>query len=150
MKYRGFTLTEIMLIISIIVIVGAITAPLGFSYYQLTEVDAFTDEFVANLKTAREMAMSSRADDNYGLAVNENSYVVFKGNYFNGVVSSGDNDGFDDQEILITPDIALTGPSQLFFSKVTGTSSLEASYQITSGDYKNYVNVDAQGNIQKK
>lgn len=81
-KKRGFTSLEIMLVVTFL----GVMLGLGLNYYRLTQVrvdfNAEVDRFVSELRLARSEALAGSDDQDRGVHLDVDGYVVFVGNSY--------------------------------------------------------------------
>ncbi|MBI4359832.1 MAG: hypothetical protein HY564_01930 [Candidatus Jacksonbacteria bacterium] len=118
MKNIGFTVTELLVSIGVIVILGTI----GFAAYKSFggqfELNGESHLLVSTLNRAREKTLSSEDSSNYGVHFESDKYVLFKGAVY---------DSLDAGNIVRTLPVSLelfninfSGGSDVIFDRVTG------------------------------
>ena len=108
---RGFSLIEILLSIAAIAIISGIGAPIYFSFQQRNDLDISANEVIQTLRRAQTLACAVKGDSDWGVALQNNQIVLFKGSAY-----STRDAGFD--EIFIIPKyISSPGDSQIVFKK---------------------------------
>ena len=139
---RGFTLMETLLSIGVLLLIAALTMPVGVNFYQRQTVDEAAENLAANLRQARSQAVAGLDDDSYGLYLNNSGYTLFKGaNYYDRMAA-------DDVVITLDPGLKLTGTTEVVFDKMTG-SSQPADYMVSAGNISSTIHVNAQGVVSK-
>lgn len=128
---RAFTLIEMLLVLSIIGLLSAVTIPFYQSMQIDTQRETVGNELIANLHRAKLKAIASVDDQSWGINIKEdNQIIMFKGSDFLG------RDTVFDETIVVPSNITVgKGPSditQIIFNKFTGLPS--ASGIITISD----------------
>lgn len=113
-KIKGFTLVEIILVVSIFIILTAVLVPIGLGFYANQQLESNTQELIFNLRRAQEKSMSVEEDSSFGIYFEDDKYILFKGN------SYSERD-FSYDEVFVLPRIInREGDSEIVFSKFNG------------------------------
>ncbi len=125
---KGFSLIEILLVISLMVIILSLATPNLFNPLGKEKVSSLTNDLTANIKDAQTKAMHSEtlgqgATSEFGVHFTANNYTIFRGTIFN----PADADNFSvsvESGLTINPNLpCLSSPNDcnnIVFSKLTG------------------------------
>ncbi len=139
---KGFTIIELLLVMGLITIVAAITAPVGISFYKAQLISDVSENVTDSLRRAQAYATGSRNDSSYGVQILPNEYVLFEGSSYASRVVSED-------EIFYYPEtVIITGFDEIIFSKVSGEPSEVGTLTFTLGNRIKYVELTPAGNIE--
>lgn len=108
----------------ILILVALSTAGL-VSLRQNTDVGTSTHQIIAALQLARNKALASENDSNYGVHFESNKYVLFTGSTYSA--SAPDNEVHELKSTVEVHDINLVGGSDVVFDRVQGTTSNSGS-----------------------
>lgn len=121
---KGFTLTEILIVIGLISLLIVVTIPVGMGFYREQLLESSTEILSVNLKKAQARALQEKGDSSWGVRIEDNEYILFKGNDYD----NRDND-WDEKVELSGSQVITTifGENQEFneiiFEKGTGKPS---------------------------
>src|SRR3989338_1847 len=111
---RGFTLLEILLVISLIAALAAISVPVNQGWQQKNDLDIAVNTFVQNSRRAQTLAQGMASDTSWGVLVATSTLVLFQGASYAARASSTD-------EITdFGSDISVSGAAEIVFAKFTG------------------------------
>src|SRR3989344_3351542 len=79
---KGFTLFEMLLAISILVILLAITGPISLNFYNIYQFDSEVDTLISLLEKARSSALANRNESAHGLYFDSGAFVIFQGSSY--------------------------------------------------------------------
>lgn len=135
----GFTIIELLLVITIVIMLGT-TSVVFFSRF-LTQNAVITtqDQLIGQLRKAQLYAMMGKQDSNWGVAFSANTITLFQGDSF-----TLRNTAFD-ETFFVNQNIAISGFSEIVYTKTTGLPSTSGSYNITGADSIKEVSVNTQG-----
>lgn len=114
---RGFTLTELLIVIGITIIVAAATIPIYGNLQISAQLNDNTAQIVQIIREAREMSMSRYNNSSHGVQFNPSNYVLYQGNSYLTRDNSYDRQFVLDNPLTLTPDL---GGSDVNFSKGLG------------------------------
>ncbi|MFA6077917.1 MAG: prepilin-type N-terminal cleavage/methylation domain-containing protein [Candidatus Paceibacterota bacterium] len=137
---KGFTLTELLVVIAVMALIGSIVWGGLSNYRDVQALQSTTDVIVATLGEARSRAISSVEAIQYGVHFEEKSIVMFEGSQYSA--SSASNTTTVLSNAISVSSSGLTSSStEIVFEKITGKGS--ASGQITvslsANEDKNFV-----------
>jgi type II secretory pathway pseudopilin PulG len=136
----AFTLVEIMLVSSLLVILMVLTLPIALNYYRRQIANEAFSSLASDLRQQRNQAAAGKMDSKWGLYQQGNSYTLFTGNSF-----ASRNTALD-TVITLDSGLSLSGASEIVFSKGTGTTT--ATSLVLAADNENYtIYVDNTGKI---
>lgn len=121
---RGFTIIELLVVISIMAILFAFLIPSVQTFQKESDLTTATEHVVSLIQIARTKTLSSFQDSSYGIYfdVGDSSVVLFQG-------SSYAERNQDEDELYSVPssvqmqDVDFGGGSEVVFQRVTGTTS---------------------------
>lgn len=137
---KGFSLTELLLVIGLLLFLFSFAAPVGMNFYRNRVSQELSIKILSNLRQAQNQAFYQQNDSAYGVKFHSDSYVLFKGTSY----SEGDpyNQVFD------LPDNAeVTGIDEIVFSQMNGTSSAE-TLQIERFGETDEIVINKEGKIE--
>lgn len=114
---KGFTLVEMLLVLSLMSFVITFAVPIYRSFQQRNTLRYTTELIASQIRTAQLNSQAAIEDDTWGIRFNPGQIVVFKGNDF----VSRDVDF--DLITNISPQIILNGVTEITFAKFSGDIS---------------------------
>lgn len=111
----GFTLLEVILVISTLVLLAGLGTPIAFSNYLKNNLHDGASTTVAALRFAHTNALAGKYDAPWGVKIANNQITVFQGPSFDAR-----NDDFD-TPIQLPGGLSTDGISEVVFAKITGT-----------------------------
>ncbi len=119
MKTKGFTLVELVIIISILVLIIGFSAS-SFSLLNKSQALNKSADFVATvLRQARSLTLSSKNISQYGVHFDTNQIVLFQGSTYDPNAST--NTVFPINYLVRISDVNLTGAGrEVIFDRLTG------------------------------
>lgn len=133
---KGFTLIEILIVLTIVVLLAAASYPIYSNFYRLSSVEAAKNEVVQNLRIAREYATSSKNNSSAGIYFFGHEYTIFSG----GSYLSRDQNY--DMNFSINDNMVFGGDLEVVFQKINGQVSEEKDVQIINTVTSNQVTVE--------
>lgn len=124
---RGFTLLEVLLVISLISFIGALGAPYFLSFQTKSDLDLTALTVAHNLRRAQLLSQGVDGDSPWGVYVQNGSITLFR-----GLTYATRNQTYD-QIIEIAPTLSVSGLQEVVFSKLhgeptsTGTITLDST-----------------------
>jgi len=138
---RAFTFVEFLLVMIIIVVLLALTIPLGIRFYKSQQLDTTTEEVIQALRRAQLKSMS-QSEYSFGVYLGSGQsgkYVLFRGNSYAS---------HDDEEIFdVSIGISFSGLSEVVFSKIEGAPSVSGNIILTSDVGVRTININQAGRI---
>lgn len=140
----GLTLIELLLVIGSIIIIAALTMPVGLNFYRLQVLDETTSDILGILRRAQNQATFQKNDSAFGVKFLSDSYILFQGSSYAERIQSGD-------EIIMLPlGIGISGIDEVVFEKLIGIPSFTGTLTITSDGSSQKLSVNAQGAIERE
>lgn len=131
----GFTLFEIIIVIAILAILGAIVVFDFVSFKKTSDLNNNVQEFVSILRLAQNKTLSSENYSQYGVyidtGVSPNQYILFKGIDYGSRPTSFDQ-VYSLQDNLEFYNISLGGGNKIVFDRLTGNSENFGTVSIRS------------------
>lgn len=141
MKKKAFTLLELILVIALIGLLGAITVPFYQSMQITTQRKTLTSEIVSNLRQTKMKSVSAVDDQSWGMNIADNEIRVFRGADFEN------RDQAYDEVLSVPPTITLGGSlNQIIFNKFSGLPNSSGTITVSdnSGQIQT-ISVSIQG-----
>ncbi len=116
----GFTLVEILIVLALMGLFLALTAPLGIEFYREHVLQDQTATLVNNLKTAQSYAQSGKNDSSWGIRFEPddqgctNCYALFQGDTYS------ERDGAYDKVYNLASGVVAEGVVEIVFEKGGG------------------------------
>lgn len=138
-KKKGFTMFELMIVVSIFVILLAYMPQVYSSYFTSSGIKMARWEITNTLKRARLNTMTGREDVQWGVHFESDQYVLFKGTTYSS--SDPDNEVHELLQSLDVTNISLNGGgADVVFNNV-GSTDQYGSLQVESDASSNTVSV---------
>lgn len=141
---KGFTLFEIIIAISILLIIIALALP-KFSEFRTTQIHSSSvADVLSSLDQARRNTLNSLDSSSYGVHFEASKIVIFKGTAY----SAQDANNID---VLFTSPSSITnitlsgGGSDIYFNRLNGTPNKTGSITISTGNYAKIITIGATG-----
>lgn len=122
----GVTLLEIILSVSIIAIIGAVTIPVFGRLDSRNDIDVGANTIGQTLRRAQVLAESSDGDTTWGLKVQTGIITVFKG------ADYASRDTTFDEDYDLGTSIEISGLDEVVFSKFYGEPTATGTITLTA------------------
>ena len=119
-KKNGLTILEVLIVVSFLSLLSAMTI---FSFSNLSKRELIVKEvnnIVAILNEARSLTLSSEGDSQYGVRIENNKVVFFKGDSFE-ISNPNNRDYILSPKVTILSDELVGGPD-IVYKRLTGSS----------------------------
>jgi prepilin-type N-terminal cleavage/methylation domain-containing protein len=138
---RGFSLLELLIVISIFSIFASMTTSTYYNMRSHTSLELDTSSLVEALRFAQSSSQSGKGDSKWGVKIFPNQFVIFKGDTYAGRVL-----GFDDAYNL-SGGVNVSGVSEVVFEKVTGGTTVVGTVTLTNASDSNNIIINEKGTI---
>ncbi len=139
---RGFTLIEILLVITLVALIFAFSSALGFDSFRRNYLKTEQDTLVSILQKARSQAINNINNKKHGFYFNGTDYVIFEGDSF---VSP------QPQDLVIqkNPSITITPGSltEVVFDQLTGNANPVGDIVLSDGISSITISINQEGRI---
>lgn len=123
---RGFTLIEILIVCSIIVMLAAVSFPFYSVFQKFSATESVAFEIKENLRTAQINARSGQNNTNFGIYFSDGQYVLYQGvNYAIRTTSA-------DQTFTLPANFTVSGATEINFQHSTGLPTFSSTITITN------------------
>jgi prepilin-type N-terminal cleavage/methylation domain-containing protein len=139
---RGFTLLEILIVVGISLILFYLIIPVGLDFYKSQQIDNETRIMVQTLKRAQSKAMAAESDSKFGVYINNDNYILFRGDSY-----ASRNSQYDEVFDLSGSITIEDSPKEIVFSKVEGTPSFAGGIVFNGGNQTRKVLINKFGVI---
>ena len=123
-KQKGFTIPELLMVISIIAVVGALAFPFYNNFIGTAYAENATRDFVESLRRANSKARGSDQNAAWGVHRSGGSFVLFQG------ASWASRNATLDESHSIPSSLIFSGPTDYIFTKM-GTTTTTGTTTIT-------------------
>jgi len=138
---KAFTLLEILLVIGIISALLVAIIPMGLDFYKNQELSTQIQFLIQTLRRAQSKAMSIELDSPFGVRVNTQNYVLFKGTSYLTRDTPYD-EVFDLPQIINS-----SGLSEVVFSKLEGKPNVTGNITLSSNNKSRTININDFGTV---
>lgn len=123
---RGFTILEILMVISILGVLLAMILPSLTSFRQNSILNTETQEMTTLINRARLLSVSSKDDQQFGVHFETGKVVLFVGAIYSAVAPTNEEHVFN-SVLTLSPITINGGGAEVLFEKVTGATSQNAT-----------------------
>lgn len=140
MNRRGFTLIEILLVVTLTLVMAGLLAPILFDALSRGDARSYALQAVDSLREAQSSTMSGRANSRYGVHFEQGKLVMFQGATYSAVDTNNLTQSFSGRatiaSVTFSPGGACTvatgvGNCDIHFARVRGTPTETGSVVIT-------------------
>ena len=144
---RGFTLIELVVVIAISVLLVLVTISFFSSFRDTQVLQGETSQALSLLNKAQSYTLNSKSDSEYGVRINGNQLILFKGLAFSS--SSPGNEAY-----ILHPAVAIasttlsSGGFDVIFDRLTGDTSNDGSFTVfvkARPEQKNVISITKTG-----
>lgn len=139
---KGFTLIEVVLSLSILLILSAASLPIIWPYLTQNDLEVASQVTTESLRRAQVLAMAQKKDSNWGVKIQANNVIIFQGTSF----ENRDN-SFDELiNFLIT--LQVSGPDEIIFDKLSGYPNHIGNIVLSNSENQSKsININSKGLI---
>jgi len=146
-KKNGFTLFELLLVISLIVIIFSVTISVGRTFSSNVDLENTVKGISSKIKLAKSQSISALDGIHYSVRVKPSKIVIFKGSTFTEGLSTNSEYVFSDN-IKISSH-SLGGGDDIVFSRLTGLTNNSGTITVQvindpSNERQIFINSDGQ------
>jgi len=136
---NGFSLIEIIIVITALIIIAALTIPVGVNFYKKELLNETSQDVLNIVRSAREKAIFQKNDSNFGVKFFSGSYVSFRGDSYDSRIPG------EDEDYYLPIGISIIGLDQIVFAKLTGNPSVAGIITISFGSEEHKILINEQG-----
>jgi len=130
---RGFTVMEVLIVVAILVVLGAIVIGDYATYQKKTDLQNAVQEFIAVLQVAQERTLASDNGAQYGVhistAVSPNIYTLFQGASYASRVTSYDQPHSVPKNVQFSS-LNIGAANDIVFDRLVGTTANSGSLSL--------------------
>jgi len=141
---KGFTLVELLIVITVIIIIAALTVPVGVNFYRSQVLDETTSSILTTLRRAQAQSLFQKNDGSFGVRFLSGSYVLFQGSSYTARIQS------EDEIFTLSGGITTSGIDEIVFAKLAGSPNTTGTLTITSGDEGQSISINAHGKVERQ
>lgn len=130
---RGFSLIELLVAISVLLILVLVTLQNFGNYARVQQFQRFADEVGHELRLARQQTVASKDDSAYGIYIGTSTVELFSGNIPDVGTSTNTIIDFANRNYFATSSFS-DGNWYVTFERLTGEASATGTIVITSTD----------------
>jgi len=141
---RGFTLTEVLIVIGIALFISGLTIPVGVRFFQVQTLDETAVSLMETLRRAHNHAVFQKNDSDFGVKILSDSYVLFQGDSYASRTQS------EDENFILSTNIITSGIDEVVFAKSVGTPDVIGALTVTLWSDSQTIDISAQGKIERQ
>ena len=146
---RGFTITELLIIIGIMLILSLASIPIYGNLQTMSQLNDETNIFIQTIRTTKSNSQAGLNNSRWGIQIDSNSYTLYQGNSYEERVADNDRIIEWSSPINVTPNLG--GEDDINFSRDTGNPSVTGTIIVnhdTAG--KKTISVNSRGKIEEQ
>lgn len=140
---KGFTLLELLIVIALVIILVALTFPIGLNFYGNQAMDETSSNIISALRKAQSQSIFQNNDSSFGVKFLSDSYVLFQGGSYGGRIQS------EDEIFSLPKGVSVSGADEIVFSKLSGITAPRVLV-ISSRSYNQGISVNDYGKIERQ
>ena len=140
-RNRGFTLVELIVVISIFAIFFAISESVYVNFKSSGNLKIGTSSVVQALRYAEGNSISIKDDSKWGIYVSSGKLLIFKGDSF------ASRDVSADQTVDLPSGVTSTGLSEIVFDTMTGFTTNTGTIIISNSYGTNNISINEKGTL---
>lgn len=138
---RGFTLIEIVVAMTILILMFALGAPVVFNFYLDYQLSSEEKILTALLAYTRNFVMSNINQSDHGLYLDAADFIVFQGS------SYALRDPSQDKKFPRSSGVNISGLTELTFGALSGRVA-SSTFTLDDGRKTKYIYLNEEGRIQ--
>lgn len=136
MKRGGFTLIELLLVVALLLVIGAMTAPFAGGFLIRVYQETTVNSLVSALHRAQALSLDGKSNATWGICQTSNIIRVYTGSCASPTIK---------EDTSVPSTITLSGLNTTTFSRTTGEPSGTLAITISSGAGTKNITVNALG-----
>lgn len=140
---RGFTLLELLIVISLMFIVGTFSFIVGASFLRVQALDEVSGDLTSVLRRAHSQAVFQKNDSSHGIKILSNSYVLFEGDSYTARTVS------EDETFFVSSATFFAGLDEVVFLKLTGLPNATGTITVLVHEEQKDIYINNQGRIER-
>lgn len=142
-REAGFTLLEVLLSVAIMSIIAAMSLPVLAAFNDRNNLDLAAQGIASQLRRAGTYSRGVSGDSQWGVHMQSGAVTLYKG------ASFASRDTAYDEPTVISGPVAVTGLSDVVFSKLSGLPSQSGSVTLTNTNTNDVrtITINAQGMV---
>lgn len=141
----AFTLIELLLVLAIMAVIGAMSAPIYSRFLTQNAVSNTVDQLVQDVRKAQFYAMTSRKSTTSGWGVRFGSQTI---TLYQGTSFAARNQALD-ETFTVNPNITVSGLTDLNFPRVSGIPVAGATITVSGMGNNKTITVNSQGMVTR-
>jgi type II secretory pathway pseudopilin PulG len=133
---KGFTVIELLLVIAIVIVLGAVAAPFLSRFYLQTNLDTTSQILVSSIRKSQAYSMDGKGGAAWGICLNGSAIRIFQGT----CASPTTNEDYN-----VPSTVTVTGLPSITFSTGRGEPSATFSATISSQIGSHTVQINSSG-----
>ncbi|MCF6276517.1 MAG: type II secretion system GspH family protein [Candidatus Magasanikbacteria bacterium] len=138
-KTKGFTLLEMVLVISLLGIIIAVSAPIYSVFQTKNDVDLASEMLKTSLYRAQILSRNMIEDDNWSVHIENEDITVFKGTDY------PTRDLSFEEITKMSARVIVSGTTDIIFSKFTGDPQNIANIELTIDNETKTITINEKG-----
>ena len=139
-NYSGFTLLEVLLVVSMVGLITAFSVVINYSFYVNNDIDVATLNTVQSIRRAQSLSFGVSHDSSWGIRTSGDQVVLFKGDNY----AIRDTDF--DEIFYLSNNVVINGLSEVIFEKFSGSPQSIGSITLTApNNLSRIITVNEQG-----
>ncbi len=140
-RESGLTIIEVVIVIALFGLLIAVGLPFGIDSYRNYLLTSETRNAVSILRRAQNLALANTYESSYGVALQEDGFILFQGTSF---VSR--NPGFDETYIR-SSSITVSGLDEIVFLQISGSPIVSATTTLSNGVTSQKIYINEHGTL---
>ena len=140
-RKEAFTLIELLLSVSLIALMAAISVPVYQSFQVGNDLDVAVNTIAQSLRRAAALSQASDGDISWGLFIESGRITLFKG------LSYLSRDPNFDEVFDLATSITPSGLSEIVFSKFSGDPQVVGDITLTTADEFRTISINSKGAV---
>ena len=136
---RGFTFTELILVVGMIVILAAVSVPVLQSFQVGNDLSVSVNVITQTLRRAQSLSQSMVSDTSWGVSIQSGAIILFKGTSYS--LRDPSFDEIFDMPKSITP----SGVGEIVFSKFSGEPQVTGDIILTTPNQLKTISINKKG-----
>ena len=135
----GFSLLEALIALTILIIIMATAMPIMAEFYFNYRITTATQDLVSSLRKAQALSMTNQFEDTYGIYIDTDKYILFRGSDF-----ASRNSDFD-EEIFYSEALTVSGADEVVFAQLSGRPTATSTITISDGSITKNITINSEG-----